>query len=118
MKREYIDSLRDMLENAQRGIRFVKGIKYEDFAKDDKTVYAVIRTVEIIGEAAGNIPENVRAKYPDIPWRDIRGMRSKLVHHYFGINMEVVWQTIHEDLPSLVTPLKKIIKQEENEKEK
>ncbi len=113
MKREYIDSLRDMLENAQRAIRFAKGLKYEDFAKDDKTVYAVIRAVEIIGEAASNIPENVRAKYPDIPWRDIRGMRSKLVHHYFGINMEVVWQTIHEDLPFLVPLLKTVIKQEE-----
>lgn len=113
MKREYIDSLRDMLDNAQRAIHFVKGMKYEEFAKDDKTVYAVIRAVEIVGEAAGNIPDNIRKKFPDIPWRDIRGMRSKLVHHYFGINMEVVWQTIHDDLPFLVSMLKTVIKQEE-----
>ena len=115
MKRLYMDSLCDMLDNAQRALRFVKGMKYEDFVKDDKTIYAVIRAVEVIGEAAGNIPENVRSRHPDIPWRDIRGMRSKLVHQYFGINMEVVWQTIHEDLPSLVSILKKIIKQEKNE---
>jgi len=113
MKREYIDSLKDMLENAQRALRFAKGMVYEDFLKDDKTVYAVIRAVEVIGEAAGNIPEEIRAKYPDLPWRDIRGMRSKLVHQYFGVNMAVVWQTIHEDLPPLAAILKKIIKQEE-----
>jgi uncharacterized protein with HEPN domain len=80
---------------------------YKSFAKDDKTVYAVIRAVEIIGEAAANIPEEVRAKYPNVPWREDKGMRNKLVHQYFGINMEVVWQTIQEDLPILIEALKK-----------
>jgi uncharacterized protein with HEPN domain len=108
MKREYSDSLRDMLENAQRAIQFTKGMSYEVFAKDDKTVYAVIRAVEIIGEAAANIPEEVRSKYPNVPWREVKGMRNKLVHQYFGINMEVVWQTIHEDLPMLIKELKDI----------
>ena len=112
MKREYFDSLRDMLENAQRAIQFTKGMSYETFAKDDKTVYAVIRAVEIIGEAAANIPEEVRTKYPNVPWREVKGMRNKLVHQYFGINMEVVWQTIHEDLPMLIEALKDIPNQE------
>lgn len=116
MKRAYFDYLQDMLENSQRAIRFVKGMKYKEFEKDEKTLYAVIRAVEIIGEAAGSIPEDVRSKYPDIPWRDVRGMRNKLVHQYFGINMKVVWQTIREDLPAIISALKKIIKQE-NEKE-
>lgn len=112
MKREYSDSLRDMLENAQRAIQFTKGMSYEAFAKDDKTVYAVIRAVEIIGEAAANIPEEVRSKHPNVPWREVKGMRNKLVHQYFGINMEVVWQTIHEDLPMLIEVLKEIPNQE------
>jgi uncharacterized protein with HEPN domain len=81
---------------------------YKSFAKDDKTVYAVIRAVEIIGEAATNIPEEVRAKYPNVPWREVKGMRNKLVHQYFGINMEVVWQTLQEDLPILIEALKKV----------
>jgi len=115
MKREYTDSLQDMLDNAQRAIRFTKGMKYDSFMKDEKTVYAVIRAVEVVGEAAGNIPEDVRAKYGNIPWREIRGMRSKLVHQYFGVNMEVVWRTVHEDLPPLVSILKKAIKQRGNE---
>lgn len=106
MNREYSDFFRDMLENAQRAIEFTKGMNYEAFAKDEKTVYAVIRAVEIIGEAAANIPANVRSEYPGIPWREVKGMRNKLVHHYFGVNMEVVWQTIQEDLPMLIEALK------------
>jgi uncharacterized protein with HEPN domain len=112
MNRVYIDYLRDMLENALRAIQFVGGMDYNGFKKDNKTVYAVIRAVEIIGEAARNIPEDVRAKYPNIPWRDVAGMRSKLVHQYFGVNMEVVWQTIQEDLPTLISVLQNILKQE------
>jgi uncharacterized protein with HEPN domain len=108
MNREYADFLRDMLENAQRAIQFTKGMDYKSFAKDDKTVYAVIRAVEIIGEAASKIPEEVRAKYPRVPWREVKGMRNKLAHHYFGINMEVVWQTVQEDLPILIEALRNI----------
>jgi uncharacterized protein with HEPN domain len=104
-----------MLVNARRAIQFVDGMNYEKFAKDDKTVYAVIRAVEIIGEAAANIPENIRSKYPDIPWREVKGMRNKLVHNYFGINMEVVWQTICDDLPMLIAALENILKQEEGD---
>jgi uncharacterized protein with HEPN domain len=108
MNREYSDFLHDMLENAQRAIQFISGMDYEAFAKDDKTIYAVIRAIEIIEEAAANIPEKVRSEYPDIPWREVKGMRNKLVHHYFGINVEVVWQTIYEDLPILIEALKGI----------
>lgn len=107
MKREYTDSLNDMLENAQRAIRFIKGMDYQSFAKDEKTVYAVIRAVEIVGEAAANVPAEARAKYKNIPWEEVKGMRNKLIHRYFGINVEVVWQTVQEDLPTLVTELKK-----------
>lgn len=114
MSRVYLDYLQDMLENAKRAIQFVTGMNYEVFAKDDKTVYAVIRAVEIIGEAAANIPEDIRSKYPAIPWRDVKGMRNKLVHQYFGINMEVVWQTIHEDLPMIIDVLEDILAQEQD----
>ena len=114
MSRIYLDYLQDMLENANRAIQFVANMNYEVFAKDDKTVYAVIRAVEIIGEAASNIPENVISKYSEIPWRDVKGLRNKLVHRYFGINMEVVWQTIHEDLPMIIEALENILAQEQD----
>jgi len=106
MNREYADFFRDMLENAQRAIQFTEGMDYKSFSEDEKTVYAVIRAVEIIGEAAANIPEKVRDKYPRVPWREVKGMRNKLVHHYFGVNMEVIWQTVREDLPMLIEALK------------
>jgi uncharacterized protein with HEPN domain len=112
MKRVYIDYLQDMLDNAKRASRFTAGMDFGSFSKDDKTVYAVIRAVEIIGEAARNVPQDVRSKYSQIPWRDVAGMRDKLIHQYFGINMEVVWQTLHEDVPMLVEILEDILKQE------
>jgi uncharacterized protein with HEPN domain len=118
MTRVYLDYLQDMLDNARRAVQFVKGMDYKKFSKDDKTVYAVIRAVEIIGEAAASVPDEIRSKYPDIPWRDVKGMRNKLVHQYFGINMEVVWQTVQEDLPMLMPILENILKQEHAKKNK
>ena len=113
MSRIYIDYLRDMLENANRAMQFTEGMNFETISKDEKTIYAVIRAVEIIGEATRNIPEEVRAKYPEIPWRDASNMRNKLVHRYFGINVEVIWQTLNEDLPMLADALQEIIRREE-----
>ncbi|GJQ34128.1 MAG: DUF86 domain-containing protein [Anaerolineales bacterium] len=111
MNRVYHDFLKDMLDNARRAIRFAEDMSYEAFIRDEKSVYAVIRAVEIVGEAASKLPEDFRAKYPGLPWREIRGMRNKLVHNYFGINMEVVWQTIQEDLPALIGPLENALGQ-------
>ncbi len=113
MTRIYIDYLRDMLDNANRAMRFAEGMDYLSFTNDEKSVYAVIRAVEIIGEATRNIPDEVRTKYPEIPWQDAADMRNKLVHRYFGINLEVIWQTLNEDLPMLSDALQEIIKREE-----
>ena len=110
MKREYVDSLNDMLENAEKALSFVEGMEFDDFQKDDKAVYAVIRAFEIIGEAARQVPEKVREANPEIPWREITGMRNKLTHEYFGVNTKVVWRTIKEDLPVIIPVLKKILK--------
>ena len=109
MKRVYTDYLRDMLDNAEKALGFVKGIDFEESRSDDKSVYAVIRAVEIIGEAARNIPEEIRSKYPGIPWREVAAMRSKLSHEYFGVNIQVVWKTTQEDLPALIPLLRSII---------
>lgn len=117
MNRVYHDFLKDMLDNARRAIRFAEGMNYEAFVEDDKSVYAVIRAVEIIGEAAAKLPEDFRAKHPGLPWREIRGMRNKLVHDYFGINMEVVWQTLQEDLPALIGPLENALERADPDQE-
>ncbi|MBM3181886.1 MAG: DUF86 domain-containing protein [Chloroflexi bacterium] len=110
MKRVYEDYLRDMLENAEKALSFVEGLDYDGFCKDDKAMYAVIRAFEIIGEAARQVPEDVRDANPEIPWREITGMRNKLTHEYFGVNTKVVWRTVNEDLPVIIPVLKKMLK--------
>jgi uncharacterized protein with HEPN domain len=110
MKREYEDYLRDMLDNAEKALSFVQGMDYDGFCTDDKAVYAVIRALEIIGEAARQIPENVRQSHPEIQWREIAAMRNKLTHEYFGVNTKVIWRTVHEDLPIIIPRLKKMLK--------
>ena len=87
----------------------MQGLDYDDFCKDDKALYAVIRALEIIGEAARQIPEKVRENNPETPWREIAGMRNKLTHEYFGVNTKVVWRTVHEDLPVIIPALRKML---------
>jgi uncharacterized protein with HEPN domain len=99
------DYLIDILENIKDIDVFIEGMDYEDLKTDKKTQYAVIRCLEVIGEAAKKIPEQSRNKYPGIPWQEISGMRDKLIHDYFGIDLETVWDTIQEDL----FPLKKAV---------
>jgi len=110
MKREYEDYLRDMLENAEKALSFVQGMDYEGFCTDEKAVYAVIRALEIIGEAARQIPENIRQANPEIQWREIAAMRNKLTHEYFGVNTRVIWRTVYEDLPVMIPLLEKMLK--------
>ena len=110
--RLYIDYLRDILENAEKAVGFVSGMSGDDFLGDEKTVFAVIRAIEILGEATKKIPNDVREKYSDIPWREMAGTRDKLVHDYFGVNLAVIWKTVTEDIPSLIPLLKKVIENE------
>ena len=109
MRRDYQDYLRDMLDNAEKALYFVQGMEYDEFFEDQKSVYAVVRALEIIGEAARQIPEETRSANPGIAWREIGGMRNKLSHEYFGVNVKVVWRTVQEDLPPIITVLRKLL---------
>ena len=74
-------------------------MSYEDFIRDEKTSFAVLRCIEIMGEAAKHVPESIRLKYSEIHWKDIGGMRDKVVHFYFGVELKRVWLVIKEDMP-------------------
>jgi len=102
----------DILKSIEKIKRYTAGMSFGDFIRDEKTIDAVLRNLEIIGEAAKNAPEEIRQKYSQIPWKEIAGMRDRLIHAYFGVDLEIVWQTIVSDLPKLEFELIKIIKKE------
>jgi len=101
MTRTILDYINDILDSMARVEEFVCDMSYDDFSQEVKTQFAVVRAIEIIGEAAKKIPAPVREKYPKIPWRSITGMRDKVVHEYFGLNLEVIWKTVKEDIPAV-----------------
>jgi uncharacterized protein with HEPN domain len=116
MPREYEDYLRDLLDSIEKIQNFIKGVDFEGFKKDDKTKFAVIRALEIIGEATKHISEEFRKKYPEIPWKDMAGMRDVLIHDYFGIDEETVWRTVKEKIPNLKPSIEKILSKLSDEK--
>ena len=91
---------------------YTQDLSYEQFSRDDKTVDAVIRNLEIIGEAAGHIPLEIQEKYPDLAWLEMRGMRNVMAHEYFGISLPIIWRAIAKDLPSLSSGLSGLLQQE------
>lgn len=103
--REGSDYLVDIFDAARQALEFVQGYDYEAFLADRKTQFAVVRALEIIGEAAGKVPDEERQALPHVPWRLMAAMRNKLIHEYFGVDPEVVWKTTQEDLPELIRVL-------------
>ncbi|MBI4727759.1 DUF86 domain-containing protein [candidate division TA06 bacterium] len=93
-----------------KSVEFTQGMKFEKFIGDDKTVFAVIRAIEIIGEAVKNIPEDARKEHPAIPWKSLAGMRDKLIHAYFGVDLKRVWKTVKEEMPPLKPLFGKMLK--------
>ena len=98
------DYLQDILDAMEKAEEFIGTISFHKFMEDDKTAYAVIRSFEIIGEAAKKVPPSLRKRYPAIPWKNLTGMRDKLIHDYIGVSLEMVWRTVKEDIPA-VRPL-------------
>jgi len=102
----------DILDSGGAILAFVKGLSFEDFCSDRKTYSAVIREFEIIGEAVGKLPDRLKQRHPDIEWQDIKDFRNLLMHEYFGIDLEIVWKIIQDDLPVLINAVREIVRSE------
>lgn len=102
--------LQDIL-NAMLAIEeFVEGMDFDGFRKSDMVSSAVIRKFEIIGEAAKRIPDDIRAEYSQVPWKEMAGMRDRLIHFYFGIRYDLVWHTVKDVIPQVKPVVQKIMK--------
>jgi uncharacterized protein with HEPN domain len=99
----------DILACIEKIKEYTQGMNYEQFQSDGKTVDAVIRNMEIIGEAAGYIPLEIQEKYPELAWLEMRGMRNIMAHEYFGISMPIIWRAIEQDLTPLADGLNKLL---------
>ncbi len=110
-KRDVRVLFEDIIKSIERIKEYVGEMNYEEFLEDEKTKDAVVKRLEIIGEAVKNIPNEIKEKYPEIPWKAIAGMRDKLTHEYFGVSYKTVWETIKEDIPSFERQIKKIMEE-------
>lgn len=111
-KREVKLLLEDILESLNKISRYTDGISFDAFCNDDKTVDAVIRNFEIIGEAANRIPEEIKIDNPEIPWRSLTGLRNRIIHEYFGVDLEIIWDIIENDIEICHDWIETLIEQE------
>jgi len=109
MPRDYKAYLEDIVQAAQKISRYISGLSLQTFSADEKTIDAVVRNLEVIGEAVRNIPADIIERYSEIEWRRIAGLRNILIHEYFAISMKIIWDIVTNKLPILEQQIKKII---------
>ena len=108
MPRNLTVYINDMVSACEKIVSYVDGYDFQKFCSDEKTLDAVVRNLEIIGEAAKSIPEDFRSSHSDISWRKIAGLRDLLIHQYFGVDHEILWNIVENQIPALLNDLKKI----------
>jgi uncharacterized protein with HEPN domain len=118
MKRDFKLYLSDIVENMDAAERFIGSMTYDDFLEDDKTSYAVVRCWEIIGEAVKNISAEIRSRRPDVPWKDLAGMRDKCIHMYFNVNFSRVWESVKKDIPQIRPAIQSLLEELRREQPK
>ena len=116
MKRDYTLFLKDIISALESIEKFIEGMSLDDLVRDDKTSSAVVRKFEIIGEATKHIPDYLRKKHLEIPWKSMAGMRDRLIHAYFGIDYKLLWDAIKTEIPKLKTKFYEILEEMKNDK--
>ncbi|AAM03555.1 TPA: DUF86 domain-containing protein [Methanosarcina acetivorans] len=109
-KREFRDYLSDIFDAIEKIENFTQDISFDAFVEDEMRVFAVVRALEIIGEAAKNVPLEIKENYPSVPWKEMARTRDKLIHSYFGVDLNVVWKTVNKNLPPLKDQISEILK--------
>lgn len=107
--RDYRLYLSDIQEAANKIITFTKGYSYKKFSADERTVDAVIRNLEVIGEASKHVPKRLKDQYPEVDWHAMVGLRNIIAHEYFGVDLKIIWKTVRERIPELNKQIKSII---------
>ena len=107
--RDHGSYIEDIIEHMNYAEGFIKNLSFKEFADDKKTVLSVTKCIEVVGEATKHIPDSIREKYPDIPWNDLAGIRDRLVHGYFKVNLEIVWTTVTQEFPELRPKMEKVL---------
>jgi len=107
--RSSVDHLEDILDAAEKAQAFVEGTTYATFVNDDKSVFAVIRALEIIGEATKRLPQPLRDEHPQVPWSSMAGMRDNLIHDYSDVDRQLVWRTVQKEIPEVRRHLRTIV---------
>ena len=104
--------LNDICQAIDRIEQYIENLSFDAFSKDQKSVDAVVRNLEIIGEAANRVPDELKEKYSEIEWHKVVGLRHRIVHEYFGIDLEIIWQILHKALPELKHKIMQIMNEE------
>lgn len=109
MSKDFLVYLEDIIDAMEKVEMFTVGLTYDQFETDLKTNFAVVRAIEIIGEATKRLPMTTRDQYPNIPWKDMAGMRDVIIHGYDNVNLRIVWDVVKQDIPQIKPQIEQIL---------
>lgn len=110
MSNEFLDHLEDIVDAMEKAELAITGVEYDRFAADFMINFVVIRALEIVGEAAKRLPLPIRTQYPDIPWKDMAGMRDRIIHGYDSVDLQIVWNVVKSEIPRIKPLIQQILK--------